>query len=40
MIRSSDGDTDFFHIVARVLQRDILTPYNNQPRLSIKLREI
>ena len=26
-VRSSDGDTDFFEIVVRVLQGDILAPY-------------
>ena len=27
MVRSGDGDTDFFEIVAEVLQRDTLVPY-------------
>ena len=26
-IRSSDGDTDYFNIIAGVLQRDTLAPY-------------
>ena len=27
MVRSTDGDTDFFDVVAGVLQRDTLAPY-------------
>ena len=27
MLRSPDGDTDFFNIVAKVLQGDTLAPY-------------
>ena len=27
MVRSADGDTDFFDIVAWVLKEDILSPY-------------
>ena len=40
-VRSPDGDTDYFDIVAGVLQRDTLTPYNfiicldNELRISI-----
>ena len=45
-VRSPDGDTDFFDIVARVLQGDTLTPYlfiiclDNVPRTCIdKIKE-
>ena len=34
-VRSPDGETDFFDLVAEVLQGDILTQY-----LSIKVRKV